>query len=474
MRVVIVVPQPGGFQNEAIILESSGAGYVAAAAAGAGHESILLDQADPRYPTEDLLVDAAIRLAPDVLGLSMSTCASPLGLRIAARVKKATGCTVIAGGVHVTNAFQEVLQDQSVDIVVRGEGERTLVSILAALGSGSDLETIPGLALRGEDNNAFLTPDPPRIQDLDGLPWPMRSPSHDGYRFRGLIAGGAKVDRVRIVSGSRDCPHQCLFCAPQYPGARCWISRSVEGILDETEPLVRDHGTQYILFCDPSFGHITERVEALCDGILSRGLRFLWGCEIRVTDVTPDLARLMSRAGCVFSSVGIDSGTEETLRRLRKGMRTDHIRNGTKALFDASIEVHGNLIIGFPWDDAATIRDSMDFYFGLPLDVFGLNYAVPFHGTPLHRMAIDEDLIFDFDLSHWTARWPVMRTRHLDREALEDLYRGMTRSYYLRPGYAGHVARRLVQRPGRIFDYAGLAADFLHSLRLGGSRIRGE
>ena len=97
----------------------------------------------------------------------------------------------------------------------------------------------------------------------------------------------------------------------------------------------------------------------------------------------------------------------------------------------------------------------------LPLDVLGVGYAVPFPATPLHATAIEEGLIFDHDLSHWTLQRPVMRTRHLAREDLEGLFRKITRSFYFRPGYAAQAARRIRRDPRRLFSYAAGAAGAL-------------
>jgi radical SAM superfamily enzyme YgiQ (UPF0313 family) len=259
---------------------------------------------------------------------------------------------------------------------------------------------------------------------------------------------------------------------PQYPGRRRWIGRSVGSVLAELEFLVRDRGVHCVFFTDPSFGHSRERVEALCDGILSRGLDLLWGCEMRCNEVQPGLPRRMARAGCVFVGLGIETGTEETLREIRKQISLRDIEASTRELADADLEVQGNMIVGFPWDDRAHVGQCLDFYTRLPIDIFGVNFAVPFHGTPLYTMAVEEGLVFDWDYARWTTTLPVMRTRHMDREALDTLYRRITRAFYLRPAYFRHVLMRIRRRPRRILDYAALTGSVLQMLRFGGTHRR--
>jgi len=455
MRVVLVSPLTLDAYSDPFLGEPIGMLYVAAAAEAAGHEVWVLDQVDPRYRAARNMVAEAVRLNPDVLGFTATTAAFPLALRIAEAVRARTDCRVVAGGIHVTHAPEAVLEHRAIDFAVLGEGEQTFVGLLAALVAGRAFTDVPGLAFRDERGRLARTPDRARLDDLDALPQPLRRGLPVAQRrIHGLLDVWPLGRRFVSVSTSRGCPYQCIFCAPPHPGQPRWTARSAASVLEEIDVLRTDGPVDFVLFTDPTFTHRAERVEEIASGLRRHHPALRWGCEVRAPDVTPRLAAVMAGAGCVFAGVGIESGTDAALERIRKHAVLADMRRALAALVDAEIQVHGNVIIGFPWEDRADLEACLEVYRTLPMDVFGINYAVPFPGTALHRQAVDEELIVDADLAHWTTRRPVMRTRHLSLDQLEEYYGRMSRSYYLRPGYGALVARRIRSRPRRVFSYA--------------------
>lgn len=469
MRVVLVAPRTDTYRVDNVLLPPIGLGYVAASALRAGHEVHLLDQALPGIRTEARLVRAAVDLHPQVLGISTITATHPRGLRIAAMVKAATGCTVVLGGVHATHCWEESLREPQIDLVVRGEGEFAFTEILGAIEQGTPPEAVAGVAHRDRTGRPVAGATRERNTNLDALPWPTRPDALDTYRFDGLTAGRGPLARVDEVSGSRDCSHGCRFCVPEYPGRRRWIGRSARQVVDEMAFLAGHRRVDFVFLGDPDFGHSRSRVEAICEELLSRQVGIRWGCFLRCDEVTQPLASLMARAGCVFASIGIETGTDQALGAINKRLTLRHIRETVQTLARSEIQIHGNLIVGFPWDDRPTVEQSLDFYRQLPLDVFGINFAVPYPGTDLHRIALEENLIVDRNLARWTNNYPVMRTRHLDLAELDALYRRSTRAFYLRPTYASHVLERILSRPARLLDYARIARHAVRIVRFGGT-----
>ncbi|MBC7228504.1 MAG: radical SAM protein [Thermoflexales bacterium] len=400
---------------------------------------------------------------------------------------RSMGATTIAFGTHVTPIPRETMRAfPTLDFALRGEPEltlRELVDTLDSLAAGaplpegwpwvepdvrarlqrlfadadpdwrpawttapltrtSALAAIRGLVWRNGDE-IVVNPDRPFIRHLDDLPLPR----HDLLpleKYRAPLVGGPYA----FVVTSRGCPGGCRFCIKHVSYGQSVRFRSPENVLAELELLV-GLGVRHVHMYADLFTVSREQVMGLCEGILERGLRVRWTCNSRVDFVDPEMLRRMARAGCWMISWGIESGSEEVLRRAGKGIRLEQVEQALRWAKEAGIRNWGYFIIGLPGETEETIRQTIRLARRLPLDLALFHIAAPYPGSPLFFEVVEKGW-FRPD-TRWEQvdmdRSTVLDYPHLRAEDLERWARRAFRAWAMRPGPALTYLKMLLTSP---------------------------
>jgi len=315
------------------------------------------------------LDDAAIRgliqkEKPKVVGL---TCMYSIYYRdvvdIARLVKSVDpSITTVLGGNHATAYWKHILKDPAVDVVVRGEGEETFAETCRALlAGGSDLTAIRGLALRHEGKIA-TTPDRPFIKDIDSLPYP--SPDLiDHTQYSAYKSPFAKRMPGWGIASSRGCPGTCIYCTVKAVWGRTWRGHSPRRVVDEIAFLKDNYGYKEFYFMDDSASVDKKRWSAICQEIIDRKLDITWTTPNGIAHWTlsPESLDKMKEAGCYRITFGIESGNPETRRFLGKPYPLDQAQDLIRHANRIGMWTITTNIIGFPYEDITSIRDTVRF-----------------------------------------------------------------------------------------------------------------
>jgi radical SAM superfamily enzyme YgiQ (UPF0313 family) len=374
-RVMLVNPAPedivqGGWYRMPLL----GLGYLAAYLREAGYECRIADAKFERLKLADLV--ARIReFRPRLLGITAMTHEVVRAAQIAAAAKNLVPglCTVI-GGPHVTALPAETLEEfPAFDVAVFGEGEDTLCELARALRDGGSLGGIAGLAFRGEGGAVAKNLPRPWRMDIDSLPFP----AWDLY---------PPAPEYQIFS-SRGCPYRCGFCM-RVLGERV-RSRSVERVVREFELVTERYRPREISFSDEVFTLDERRAVAICDLLIAKGLhrRTPWFANARVNCLSRALYRAMRAAGCVRVGVGIESGNQEILNRVHKGITLDKAREMVRICKGEGLRVAAFFIIGHPGETRETIRQTIAFARELNPTSVAFGIMVPYPGTEIAAMA---------------------------------------------------------------------------------------
>jgi len=229
---------------------------------------------------------------PNVVGITSIAPLMSSALLSAKTAKEAIpDVKVIMGGPHATFMDEQIIANESaVDLIVRGEGEQTLLEIAQNLDDKTKIEQIQGITYR-ENNDVIRTPNRPFIQNLDSLPRPAYHLFElDRYRLFGK--------RLLPIVTSRGCPFQCNFCVASRMFGREYRMRSAENVLDELEWLKNTHKAQAFTFYDDTLTFDKERLFKILAGMRSRGIKLPWDCQTRVDQVTPQILSEMKASGC--------------------------------------------------------------------------------------------------------------------------------------------------------------------------------
>lgn len=269
--------------------------------------------------------------------------------RIAKSISKEN--IVVLGGPHPTTVGAEALEDANVDMVVRGEGEQTIIEILDAFDRRETLEKIRGIAYRS-DNEIVETGARECIENLDSLCFPHEYAmevlkDYDEYPKAAF----------RDVFATRGCPYDCFFCGSRYIWGKKVRFRSAASVVSQIKSLQR-MGLKWIEFGDDTFGVDKEYTKQLCESLIHDCHGIRWGCETRVDSIDEQTVALMKKAGCRSIGLGIESGNNEILRRIRKGATIEQTMTAADIIAKSGIKLTAYFIIGFPWETEDTLNDT--------------------------------------------------------------------------------------------------------------------
>lgn len=358
-----------------------GIGYVAAALKHEGRDVRVLDCT---FMTRENALAQALAVKADAVGIYCMVTMRDDCIRFARELRPL--CKLLVAGGPLPTCDPASFLDHF-DVVVRGEGEQTMVELLRAVENGTPLDGIAGIAYKngtgslanGECGIAYTRPRP-FAPDLDRLPFPARDmfPNNEYIRYSKKKYGAS----MTTVMSTRGCPYKCEFCSNVVFGGS-YRERSPENVVDEIKNVL-DMGYDRISFADDVFTMKRERVLGVCDEIRRRGLRFGWECLGRVDAMDYDTAFAMKKAGCTRVYFGIESGSERMLTLMNKNITAAQARRAVEAAHDAGLQVGAFFILFYPGDTDDTVIETLRFATSLPLDYLGLTVPYPLPGTALH------------------------------------------------------------------------------------------
>ena len=330
---------------------------------------------------------------------------------------------LVAGGPLPTCNPESFLEH--FDVVVRGEGEQTMLELLQARAQASELGRVAGIAYRADAaftaiGKVVFTAERSFTKDLNRIPFPAREllPNESYIRYGKKKYGYS----ITTVMSTRGCPFRCEFCSNVVFGGS-YRERSPQNVVDEIEAALA-LGYERISFADDVFTMKKERVIGICREIRRRGLHFLWECLARVDALDASTALEMKAAGCTRIFFGIESGNDRILELMNKKITADEARTAVETAHRAGLQVGAFFILCYPGDTDDTVLETLHFAASLPLDYLGLSMPYPLPGTSLYTRTKDRInrswhpdespfgshvLIFDADFSETKMWFGIMK-----------------------------------------------------------------
>lgn len=325
---------------------------------------------------------------------------------------------IVLGGPEATVKDAELLKKPCFDLVVRNEGEYTLLEVLNfyKYGRGS-LEEIKGLTYK-KGNEIFRNQDRSYIENLDELPFL----DHD------LVGGQGYL--YPVITG-RGCPYKCIFCFGEALG-RNYRYRTPANVVEEVIFGLEKYGLKSLSIFDDTFVTDIERTKNISRRLIeyqkTRKERFIFFCEGRVDSLSKDieLLQLLKDAGLARLQIGIESGSQKILNNFKKGITTSQVREVVHNCFKMGIpSVVGNFIFGGPGEDKNTVEETISFakeLINLAPGVFeaSSSFLVPYMGTEIaknpHKFGLKR-INGDF-YTGATLQMPFFETKSLNKKEL--------------------------------------------------------
>jgi hopanoid biosynthesis associated radical SAM protein HpnJ len=363
--------------------------------------------------------------------------------KVAAAIKEQKPSTTIGFvGAHAAVLPSETLKaSPAIDWVGRKEFDFTCKEVA----EGRPLSEVSGLSHR-KDGKIVHNPERELILDMDSLPWVTDVYKRD-LQIEKYSIGYLKDPYVSLYTG-RGCPAQCTFCLwPQTIGGHKYRVRSADNVAAEMAHAKKLFPqVQEFFFDDDTFTANLPRAREIAQKLKPLGMT--WSCNSRA-NVNYETIKLMKDCGLRLYLVGYESGNQEILNRIKKGIQIEEAKLFTKHCKELGVIIHGTFILGLPVETKETIEETIRY--AMELDVFSIqvSLAAPYPGTELYEMARQNgwfakkdktDIIHDDGLQQSTLEYPGLSKEEIF-EAVDRFYR----TYYLRPKPILRIIKTMLQ-----------------------------
>jgi len=435
LKIALVNPPllPGMFRHHPLV--PLGLAYLAAVLEEADYEVKVFD-CPPLGITHKNLEGLLADFSPDFVGITCMSMIYPSALEAAAISKKCCPDALVAiGGPHATFYDVEILTESPhIDVVVRGEGEKTVVEMANCLAEGEKIQKIHGITLR-KQKEIVRTPDRELIQNLNELPYPAYHLFPiDNYRVFGK--------KILPIMTSRGCPFQCSFCVTSRMVGKKFRARSPENVTAELKWLVSEHNADAFCFYDDTLTLDKKRIFDICEMIKKEKIGVPWDCQTRADQVSNEVLSKMVEAGCQLVSFGAESGSQKILGSIGKGTTVEQNLKAIRLAKEAGLLVAISIVLGYPGETVETLRETVDFIWKAKPDDAYLCFATPYPGTELQKLINSLGWTVSKDWTKYDTLNPVVENPNLPNEYLLQLRRDFYNEFYSPSYIIKHFFRR--------------------------------
>jgi radical SAM superfamily enzyme YgiQ (UPF0313 family) len=359
-------------------------GLLAAIGRRGGHDVSIIDAEIDRINEEDL-VTKVIEQNPDLVTLSGMSPFFHLSKSFAESLKKVNpNLKILLGGQHFTIEGKKAFY-KCFDYGYCGECENQLLSLLKGIENEGDLSDILGLYYRN-GKEVIYTGTNTYIRDLDSLPFPARDllPMHK-YKV-GTLRGRLNFTTIHSMRG---CPWHCIFCASDKLNTTLVSRRSPESIIEEIKQVINDFGIKHFLFTDDVLTlYFDDHLKIICEKIIEERLNITFEGNTRANLIKEEMIELMSRAGLIRLSFGLETVDTEMRKTMKKQVPLKHYSNANRILNKYNVEAANSVMLGLPGETRETIKKTLD-YLRNDSEVKMANFAIaiPYPGTEFHEIA---------------------------------------------------------------------------------------
>lgn len=320
------------------------------------------------------VVEKAHDFQADLIGFTMFSFDFVNTYRKINEIKAKTNLPIVLGGAHISTVKKEVLEKTNADFGIVRDGEIPLLNLCL----GKPLEEIESLIWRNSDSSEIVQNPIMKLNwELDKLPFP----AYEKFELKKYIH---YIDRRLPLETSRGCPYSCTYCDVKQSLGQAFRPRSPEHVFAEMKYWY-EKGFNYFEFVDDCFTMDLERARKVCELIIESDLKIRWNCAngIRADRVDEDLLRKMKQAGCEFVSYGLETGSPEMLKVIKKAITLDKARDTFELTKRIGLKFAVNFIIGHQEETYARAMESVKFAKSIPVDYVNFSNMIPYPGTEI-------------------------------------------------------------------------------------------
>ena len=398
-------------------------------------------------PPGDVSVEETLQVAAayELCIIHTSTPSFPSDVRMAELLKEHYPKMLIGMvGAKVAVEPEESLQEASaaVDFVAREEFDYTLKEIA----EGRPLSEVDGITYRSSNGQIVHNPDRAMIEDMDALPFVSEVYKRD-LHIEDYFIGYLKHPYISFYTG-RGCRSQCTFCLwPQTVGGHRYRTRSAASVIDEVRYIQKNFPqVKEIFFDDDTFTDDRPRAEEIAIGLGKLGVT--WSCNAKA-NVPYETLKVLKENGLRLLLVGYESGDQQILNNIKKGIKIEAARKFTADCHKLGIVIHGTFILGLPGETKETIQKTIDFAKEINPHTIQVSLAAPYPGTFMYNQAKQEGWLTDADEAHLVNDRGVqispMSYPHLNHTEIFDSVEMMYKRFYFRAGKIAEITGEMLK-----------------------------
>jgi hopanoid biosynthesis associated radical SAM protein HpnJ len=351
-------------------------------------------------------------------------------------------------GAKVAVESEKALEaSKAIDFVARNEFDFTCLDVA----NGMPLAQVQGISYRDTDGRIVHNPDRAVIEDMDVLPFVSPIYKRD-LTIEKYFGGYLRHPYVSFYTG-RGCKSRCTFCLwPQTVGGHNYRTRSIPHVIEEVKYVLNEMPqVKEIFFDDDTLTDNLPRVEALSKalgelGFGKPGFPVSWSCNAKA-NVPRKTLEIMKQGGCRLLLVGYESGNQQILHNIKKGLRVEVARQFTKDCHELGIVIHGTFILGLPGETLETIEETIRYALEINPHTIQVSLAAPYPGTFLYRQAVENDWFDGTDhlLTDGGTQIAQLSYPHLPSDVIFDKVEEMYKRFYFRPRKIGAIVGEMVR-----------------------------
>ncbi|RQH07569.1 hopanoid biosynthesis associated radical SAM protein HpnJ [Paraburkholderia dinghuensis] len=396
-------------------------------------------------PADGLSVDETLKIADDfdLVIIHTSTPSFPTDALFAEDLKKRKPSILVGmvGAKVAVDAHNSLAATAAIDFVCREEFDYTCKEVA----EGKPFPEIKGLSWRAKDGSIEHNADRPMIENMDELPFVAPIYKRD-LKIENYFIGYLNYPYVSIYTG-RGCKSRCTFCLwPQTVGGHRYRTRSVASVIEEVK-WIRDNMPEVkeIMFDDDTFTDDLPRVQEIARGLGKLGVT--WSCNAKA-NVPYETLKVMKENGLRLLLVGFESGDDQILVNIKKGVRTDFARRFSADCKKLGIKVHGTFILGLPGETQETIKKTIEYAKEINPHTIQVSLAAPYPGTVLYKQAVENGWLAENKVINLVSREGVQLAaigyKHLTRDEIYHNLEKFYREFYFRPSKIWEIVREML------------------------------
>ncbi len=383
-------------------------------------------------------------------------------VKVAAALKEANPKLIIGmvGAKVAVQPTESLEQGAPIDFVARNEFDFTIKEVA----EGRDWATIDGISYRNAEGKLVHNKDRAMLHNMDELPFV--STVYKQLRIEDYFIGYLMHPYVSIYTG-RGCKSRCTFCLwPQTVGGHTYRVRSPEHVAAEIRQIMNDFPqVKEIFFDDDTFTDNLPRAEAIAKELGKLGVT--WSCNAKA-NVPRATLEVLKANGLRLLLVGYESGNQQILHNIKKGMLIETAKKFTKDCHELGIKIHGTFILGLPGETRETIQETIKFAKEINPHTLQVSLAAPYPGTFLYKQAVENgwldaehaELIDDHGVQIAPLHYP-----HLSHTEIFQSVEVFYKSFYLRAPKIASIVSEMIRSPQMMKRRLREGVEFFQFLR---------